>query len=49
LIAFTLATRGWLMLPLPPLTVAIVLVGAIAFAFVLDLIKVPVFSRLKIA
>jgi H+-transporting ATPase len=49
-IAATLATFGWrLMMPLPLWVTGSVLAGAIAFAFVLDLVKVPVFRRLKIA
>jgi H+-transporting ATPase len=49
LIASTLATCGWLMMPLPVWVVSSVIAGAIAFAFVLDLVKVSVFSRLKIS
>ena len=49
LIALVLAARGWLMMPLPLLVVMMVLAGAIGFAFVIDLVKVLVFSRLKIA
>jgi H+-transporting ATPase len=49
LIAATLATLGWLMMPLPVSVVGSVLAGAIAFAFVLDLVKVSIFTRLKIA
>jgi H+-transporting ATPase len=48
LTAATLATFGWLMRPLAPLVLCSVLVGAIAFAFVLDLVKVSVFNRLRI-
>jgi H+-transporting ATPase len=48
LIAATLTGCGWLMLPLPFWMLGSVLMGAIVFAFVLDLVKVPVFSRLKI-
>jgi H+-transporting ATPase len=48
LIALTMAGCGWLMMPLPFLVLGSVLVGAIAFAFVLDLVKVSVFRRLKI-
>jgi H+-transporting ATPase len=48
LIAATLATLGWLMMPLPLWIVSGVIVGAIAFAFFLDLVKLLVFSRLKI-
>jgi H+-transporting ATPase len=47
-IAATLAGFGWLMLPLPLWILGGVLAGAFAFAFALDLVKVPVFSRLKI-
>ncbi len=49
LIAVTLASCGWLMMPLSFWVVSSVVAGAIAFAFVLDLVKVSVFSRLKIA
>jgi H+-transporting ATPase len=48
-IAGILAYFGWLMMPLSFWVVSSVLAGAIAFAFVLDLVKVSVFSRLKIA
>jgi hypothetical protein len=37
------------MTPLPIFVVGGTLVGAAAFAFVLDFAKVPVFQRLKIA
>jgi len=47
-IAMTLAGCGWLMMPLPPWVLGIVLAGAIAFAFVVDLVKVSIFRRLKI-
>jgi H+-transporting ATPase len=46
LIALVLATRGWLMMPLPVWAVSSVLAGAIAFAFVLDVVKVSAFRRL---
>ena len=49
LIASTLAVGGIAMTPLPALVVAGTLAAAIAFAFVLDLVKVPVFRRLGIA
>jgi H+-transporting ATPase len=49
LIAAVLATLGWLMMPLSFWVVSSVLAGAIAFAFILDLVKVSVFSRLQIA
>jgi H+-transporting ATPase len=48
-IAATLAGCGWLMMPMPIGILGGVLLGAIAFTFVLDLVKVPVFERLKIA
>jgi H+-transporting ATPase len=48
-IAATLAGFGWLMLPLPIWVLASVLAGAVGFVFVLDLVKVSVFGRLKIA
>ena len=48
LIASTLATCGIAMAPLPALVVGGTLVAAAAFAFVLDLAKVPVFNRLRI-
>jgi H+-transporting ATPase len=47
-IALALAGCGWLMAPLPIWLLGGVLAGAIAFAFVLDLVKVPVFARLNI-
>ncbi len=49
LIALVLAERGWLMRPLSFLVLGSVLAGAIGFAFILDLVKVSIFSRLKIA
>jgi H+-transporting ATPase len=49
LVAATLAGCGWLMLPLPFWLLGTVLVGAVVFAFVLDLVKVLVFARLKIS
>jgi H+-transporting ATPase len=48
-IASTLAVGGIAMTPLPVLSVVGTLVAAIAFAFVLDAVKVPVFARLQIA
>ncbi len=48
-IAATLAGLGWLMMPLPIWVLASVLFGTVIFTFVLDLVKVPVFTRLKIA
>jgi len=47
-IASILAGCGWLMLPLPFWVLGGVLGGAIAFAFVMDLVKIPIFSRSKI-
>jgi len=47
-IALTLAGCGWLMMPLPLWLLGIVVAGAITFAFAVDLVKVSVFSRLKI-
>jgi len=47
-IAATLARFGWLMMPLPIWVLASVLAGAVVFVFVLDLMKVSVFARLKI-
>jgi len=44
----TLALRGVAMQPLPPAVVASMFAAAIIFAFLLDLIKVPVFRRLRI-
>jgi H+-transporting ATPase len=49
LIISTLVTRGIAMTPLPIPVVAEILVAAAAFAFLLDLAKVPVFKRLRIA
>ena len=48
LIASTLAVAGIAMTPLPAWVVAGTLAAAIAFAVLLDLVKVPVFQRLKI-
>ena len=49
LIASTLATCGIAMAPLPIFVVGGILVAAAAFAFILDVAKVPVFRRLRIA
>jgi len=49
MIAATLAGCGWLMQPLPFWILGSVLVGAFALAFALDLVKLPLFNRLKIA
>jgi H+-transporting ATPase len=48
LIASTLAVAGIAMAPLPAHVVAGTLAAAVAFAILLDLVKVPVFQRLKI-
>jgi H+-transporting ATPase len=47
-IASTLAIGGFAMAPLPAAAVAGTFAAAIAFAFVLDFVKVPVFRRLRI-
>jgi H+-transporting ATPase len=47
-IAASLAITGTLMVPLPALTVAAVLAGAIAFSMALDAVKHATFTRLKI-
>ncbi len=49
LIIVTLAGRGIAMTPLPLPMMAWTLAAAVAFSFVLDLIKVPVFRRLEIS
>jgi H+-transporting ATPase len=49
LIASTLAVGGIAMTPLPVSVVVGTLAAAIPFAVVLDLVKVPVFARLRIA
>jgi H+-transporting ATPase len=49
LIASTLAAGGIAMAPLPIFVVGGILAAAAAFAFLLDLAKVPVFKRLRIA
>jgi H+-transporting ATPase len=48
-IASILAVGGIAMTPLPASVVVSVLAAALAFAFVLDVVKVPVFARLRIA
>jgi H+-transporting ATPase len=48
LIASTLAVGGIAMAPLPAAVVAGTLAAAVAFAVLLDLVKVPVFQRFKI-
>jgi len=47
-IASTLAVRGIAMTPLPAWIVAATLATAVAFACILDMVKVPVFARLHI-
>jgi H+-transporting ATPase len=47
LIISTLANRGIFMTPLPILVIAGTLVAAVAFGFVLDVVKLSVFSRLR--
>ena len=49
MIASVLAVSGIAMAPLSPLVIAGMLAAAVAFAFVLDLVKVPLFARLQIA
>jgi H+-transporting ATPase len=49
LIASTLAICGIAMTPLPIAVVGGILVAAAVFAFVLDVAKIPVFKRLRIA
>jgi len=49
LIASILALGGIAMTPLPALTVACTLAAAVALTFVLDLVKIPVFARLRIS
>jgi H+-transporting ATPase len=48
LIASTLAVGGIAMTPLPAWVVASTLIAAVAFAVLLDLVKVPIFQCLKI-
>ena len=48
MIALTLAVGGIAMAPLPAWVVAGTLAAAIVFAILLDLVKVPIFQRLKI-
>jgi H+-transporting ATPase len=45
----TLATLGIAMAPLPITVIAGEFAAAIAFGLVLDVVKIPVFARLKIA
>jgi H+-transporting ATPase len=49
LIASSLAVSGFAMTPLPVSLVVGTLAATAAFAFLLDLVKLPVFARLKIA
>ena len=49
LIIVALATRGIAMTPLPLPVIAWTLAAAAVFAFVLDLVKAPVFNRLEIS
>jgi len=48
-IASTLANRGIAMAPLPLFVIGGTLAGAVVFAFIADVIKIPVFRRLRIA
>ncbi len=48
LIASTLAICGIAMTPLPVFVVGGIFVAAVAFGFLLDFAKVPVFNRLRI-
>ena len=48
LIAATMANRGLAMASLPWEVLGATLAGAVAFAFVVDFVKVPVFARLRI-
>ena len=47
-IAATLAITGLAMTPLPAAVVGGVFAAAAAFGLVLDLVKIPVFARLRI-
>jgi H+-transporting ATPase len=48
LIASTMASRGLVMAPLPLVVIGAMLAAAVAFAFLVDFAKVPVFRRLEI-
>jgi len=48
LIASTMANRGIAMAPLPWVVIGATLAGAVAFAFLVDFVKVPIFGYLKI-
>jgi len=49
LIASTLANRGFAMAPLPLAVLGATFAAAVAFSFLVDFVKAPVFRRLKIA
>jgi H+-transporting ATPase len=49
LIISTLATFGIAMAPLPIAVVAAELGAAVAFGAILDVVKIPVFARLRIS
>jgi H+-transporting ATPase len=49
LVASTMANRGIAMAPLPVAVIGAMLGGAVVFAFVVDVAKIPVFRHLKIA
>ena len=48
-IASTLASRGIAMAPLPLFVMGGTLLGAAVFAFLVDMVKVPIFHRLRVA
>jgi H+-transporting ATPase len=48
LIASTMANRGLAMAPLPSVVIGATLMGAVAFAFLVDFVKAPVFRHLEI-
>ena len=48
LIASTMANRGIAMAPLSLLVLGATLAGAVVFAVVVDVVKVPIFNRLRI-
>jgi H+-transporting ATPase len=48
-IASTLAICGIAMVPLPLLLMSGTLVATIVFALIVDIVKIPIFNRLKIA
>jgi H+-transporting ATPase len=49
LIISTLATFGIAMAPLPATVIAYEFAAAIAFGVILDVVKIPVFARLRIS